>query len=128
MAIAEYVLDAGALIAYERGDRRLRALVRLAEAGDAAMWTSAAVVAQVWRDGARQARLARLLGAGVVHEVALDAIAARTVGELCGRRGGKDVVDAHVVTLAAPSTRRAVTSDPDDLAALGLARARMVLC
>lgn len=128
MAIAEYVLDAGALIAYERGSRRVRALVRLAEAGDAGLRTSAAVVAQVWRDGARQARLARLLGAGVVQEVALDAVAARRVGEICGRRGGTDVVDGHVVVLAGRSGRRVLTSDPDDLAALGLASERILRC
>jgi hypothetical protein len=54
------VLDAGALIAIERGAVPVRGYVLLADRGHVALTTSAAVVAQVWRGGNRQARLARL--------------------------------------------------------------------
>jgi len=59
----------------------------------------AAVVAQAWRDGARQARLARLLkGCDVVP---LDDASAREVGELLGRAGVSDPADGSVALLAA---------------------------
>ena len=47
---------------------------------------SPAVVAQTWRGGPRQARLARLLNAEEVHIEPLDAHTARAVGELRGRQ------------------------------------------
>ena len=56
------VLDAGALIAADRGDRAT--WTRLKAAADDAPLTHGGVVGQVWRGGARQARLARFL-AGV---------------------------------------------------------------
>ncbi len=53
--------DAGALVAADRGERRVwarhRALLSLREVPT----TPAPVVAQVWRGGSRQALLARLL-------------------------------------------------------------------
>ena len=58
------VLDAGALIAIERSDRQLRAVLQNAHDRAVPVRTSAAVVGQVWRGGARQAVLARAL-AGV---------------------------------------------------------------
>lgn len=57
-ALPELVLDAGAFIAFERNDPRVRALVALASVGKVTLRTSSGVVAQVWRGGPRQARLA----------------------------------------------------------------------
>jgi hypothetical protein len=68
-------------------------------------------VAQVWRDGARQARLASVLMGVEVH--ALDD--GRAVGVLLAGSGGSDVVDAHVVFLGAALSQRVLTGDPDDL-------------
>lgn len=124
----DLVLDAGALIAFQRGDARMLALVRLARAGEVVLRTSSAVVAQVWRDGARQVPLVRLLAADVVRESALDPAAARDVGTLCAGTGTSDVVDAHVAVLALRHDAAVLTSDPVDLRRLGLAEARVVGC
>lgn len=68
------VLDAGALMAFERNNHRVRRLVELAVVHDRVLHVPAGVVAQVWRDGARQVRLARLVGSGqlAVHSLDLD--------------------------------------------------------
>ncbi len=105
------VLDAGALIAVERADRRVIRLLELAEQ----VHVPAAVVAQVWRNPARQVRLVRVLGAGEVDIAALDDEEARSVGQLCGASGTADVADASVVLLARRVGGVAVTSDPGDL-------------
>lgn len=109
------VLDTGALIAFERNDRRIRTLVELAIAHRGVLHAPAGVIAQAWRDGRAQARIARLLGSGAVEVTALDADEARAVGVLCRETGASDVVDASVVLLARRHSARVVTSDPDDL-------------
>ncbi|MGH3908450.1 MAG: hypothetical protein ACRDTE_30330 [Pseudonocardiaceae bacterium] len=58
------ILDAGALMAYEHGDRTVRAFLERASQTGVDVRTTSGAVAQVWRDGARQARLAMLRGAG----------------------------------------------------------------
>ena len=109
------VLDAGPLVAFERNDRRVVAIVaRALEHGDKLM-IPAGVVAQVWRDGRRQARLARLLGAPICEVVPLDDAAARAAGQICGVSGTADVVDASVALVARQRDMRVVTSDPEDL-------------
>lgn len=105
------VLDAGALIAAERGDRRVVRLLELA--GE--VHVPAAVLAQVWRNPARQVRLVRLLAADPVAIAPLDADEARAAGHLCGATGTTDVADASVVLLARRQGAVVVTSDPDDL-------------
>lgn len=109
------VLDAGAFIAFERNDRRVRTLIELSVAHRGALHAPASVVAQVWRDGRRQARVARLIGSGVVNVHALDLEDAQATGVLCGRSSTKDIVDAHVVLVARREGAIVVTSDPDDL-------------
>jgi hypothetical protein len=109
------VLDAGALIAFERNDRKVRTLVELAVAHGGAVYTPGGVVAQVWRDGSRQVRLARLLGSGLVHVQALDREEAQATGSLCGKSCTRDVVDASVALLARRRAAAVVTSDPADL-------------
>ena len=54
-------LDTGALLALERGDSRVRALLRRALERGLPLSVPAGVVAQAWRGGPRQARVARLL-------------------------------------------------------------------
>jgi hypothetical protein len=113
------VLDAGAFLAVERGDRAVAALIKRERLAGRPPVTSGGVVGQVWRGGrGRQALVARLL-AGV--EVAtLDEKAGRRAGVLLGRTGRSDVIDASVVCLAADGDD-ILTSDPGDL--LPLARA-----
>jgi hypothetical protein len=75
----------------------------------------AGVVAQVWRDGRRQSRLARLLGSPLCSVISFDDVAARAAGQLCGVAGTRDVVDATVVLLAREYDGPVVTSDAADL-------------
>ncbi len=112
------VLDAGAFIAFEKNDRKMRTLVELALAHGAVLHAPAGVIAQVWRNGRRQARLARLLGSGIVEVQALDREEAQAVGVVCGESRTSDVVDASVALLSRRCRAVVVTSDPADLRAL----------
>jgi hypothetical protein len=109
------VLDAGGLIAVDRRNQWVRGLLLVSQHQGVAVRTSSAVVAQVWRDGARQANLARLLG--TVEVASLDPAAGRRVGELLARTASADVVDAHLALLVEPGDT-VLTSDADDLADL----------
>jgi hypothetical protein len=109
------VLDAGALIAYERGDQRVAALI---EEGAllARLIVPASVVAEVWRGGPRAARLAHLFNASEIDS--LDEARAREIGVRLGARDAGDVTDAHAVCCALEHSARVVTSDSDDIRAL----------
>jgi len=108
-------LDAGALIALERGDRRMIALLRLALAEGRSFRVPAGVVGQAWRGGSRQVVLSRFLRGTEVRVVPLDERLARAAGELCGAMGTADVIDASVVLVAREHRDSIVTSDPGDL-------------
>ena len=109
------VLDAGALIAYERGDHVTGARVKHAlEVGDVPV-THGGIVGQVWRGGARQARVATLLAG--LRISALDEAAGRAAGELLARTRTTDVIDAALVQLARDGDTL-LTSDPHDLSRL----------
>jgi DNA-binding GntR family transcriptional regulator len=75
----------------------------------------AGVVAQVWRDGSRQAVVARFLRTSAVQIHALDGALARACGELCAATGATDVIDASVVVTARQHRNAIVTSDVKDL-------------
>jgi hypothetical protein len=110
------VLDAGAFLAIERGDRAVIALVKRERLNQRAPVSHGGVVAQVWRGGSgRQAELARLLKGIDVR--ALDEQLGKRAGVLLGRAGGDDAIDAAVVCLATDGDD-IVTSDPADLKAL----------
>lgn len=111
-------LDTGALIAIERGDRRLQALLDEANAAGADLAVPAGVIAQAWRGSQRPARLARFLAQSTVTTVPLDEPEAKATGALCGRAGTSDVVDASVVICARARGHAVLTGDADDLAAL----------
>jgi hypothetical protein len=109
------ILDTGALIAFERGDRQVAALIEATRRRKDRVLTSSGCVAQAWRDAARQVLLARLLG-GVAEEP-LDSRCSRSLGELCAAAGTSDIVDAHVALLARDHDI-VVTSDPGDITLL----------
>ena len=109
------ILDAGAFIAIERRDRRIEAMLRVLHEQRVPLWTSAAVIAQVWRNGRKQAMLARIL-AGIGVRALAPGDDTR-IGELLAVAGTDDVIDGHVVLLA-NNTDRIVTSDPGDLTRL----------
>lgn len=108
-------LDAGALIAFDRAGRRAVTLVARARERGEPLSVPVGVIGQVWRDGRRQARLARLLGSDAVEVVPLDDFGARAAGQLCGASGTADVIDATVVLCAQVRGRRVATSDSDDM-------------
>jgi hypothetical protein len=109
-------LDAGALVAYERNDRSVRESIRAALDAEMDVMVPAGALAQVWRDGRRQASLAKLLKEDGVEVADLDEDTAKTSGELCGRTATRDVIDASVVVCARGQRRgRVLTSDPDDM-------------
>jgi hypothetical protein len=107
------VLDAGAFLAVERGDRDVVALVKRERLAGHSPVTSGGVVAQVWRGGrGRQTLVSRLL---VGVEVApIDDSMGRRAGLLLARSGQSDAIDAAVVCLAADGDD-ILTSDPGDL-------------
>lgn len=111
--------DAGALVAADRGERKMwarhRALLELRQVPT----VPAPVVAQGWRGGSRQAHLSRLLVGCNVEE--LDDHQARRVGELLANAARADVVDATVVEGALRRNDVVVSSDPDDLHVLAAA-------
>jgi hypothetical protein len=108
-------LDAGALIALDRGNRRMIALVQQAVRSQATFHVPAGVVGQVWRDASRQVNVARFLRSPDVQIHALDGAVARACGELCRAAGTSDVIDASVVITARQHRDVVITSDPEDL-------------
>jgi hypothetical protein len=109
------VLDAGALIAIERRDDMVMSLLELLRRSGHHLRAPAPVVGQVWRDGSRQAVLARFLAYVDVREVDQDT--SRAAGVLLGRAGRSDIVDALVAVQTEPGDV-ILTSDPDDLGQL----------
>jgi hypothetical protein len=94
------VLDAGALIAFEKNDRKVRTLVELALAHGAPLWTR--------RCGATG--VARLVSHGSWGPTSFASSRwierrRRPPGAICGKAGTRDVVDASVV-LRARTARR----------------------
>ena len=106
------VLDAGGLIAVDRLDRKVGAILRVAEQEKMSVRTSAAVVAQVWRNGSLQANLARVLAG--IEAASLDGVTGRSVGELLALSSTTDVVDGHLGIIVR-SGDTVLTSDPKDL-------------
>lgn len=112
------VLDAGALVAAERGARELMALLKDEVRHGRIPRTSAAVLGQVWRGGSRQAQLARIVRG--IEVLPLDEELGRRSGVLLGVSRTSDVVDASVVLLADHGDE-ILTSDASDLALLAQA-------
>lgn len=113
--MSRLILDAGALIAFEKGDATVRSRLSAARRLGFDVATTSPVIGQVWRDGRRQALLARLVSATFVS--APDAVAARRAGELLARSKTDDVVDALVAALARDGDT-ILTSDSGEIRAL----------
>jgi hypothetical protein len=112
----DLVLDAGALIAFERGDHEVKAILWGALALSSRVTVPASALAQVWRGGPGSASLARLIDAGEVDP--LDEERAKEIGVRLGLRDASDVADAHVVCCALEQRATVATSDSDDIQAL----------
>lgn len=116
--------DCGALIAAERGERRMWARHRALLHRRVVPVAPAPVVAQCWRGTSRQAQLARLLTGCEVEP--FDDSRARATGTLVGRAHTADVVDACVVEGALRRGDMIVSSDEDDLNSIAAAVGRRV--
>lgn len=108
-------LDTGALIAIDRGDRRMFELLARARQVSATVTVPATALAQAMRDPVRQVRLIRLVRQTTTKIVDLDRADAISVGRVLARTGTADIADAHVALTARRAGQAVVTSDPDDL-------------
>lgn len=106
------LLDTGALLAAERGDRRMWLLRKRALQRGVQRFVPVVVLAQAW-GGGPQRNLSRFLeGCRVVpgsQELA------RAAGAALARAGTSDVVDGIVVVTALRLGAAVMTSEPDDL-------------
>jgi hypothetical protein len=100
------VLDAGALIAVERGLPTMRALILEAQRSQRVLTVPGPVVGQAWRGGARQTLLARFLALPLVEVDLLTRKLWQAAGVLCGRTG---------TSARERGARVIVTTDPSDL-------------
>jgi hypothetical protein len=116
--MAGVTLDAGGLIALDRNDRRMVALLARAAETKSPITIPASALAQAIRDPERQVRLARLIRQPTTSVRELDRVDATSIGRLLAASRTADVVDAHVVICARRAHQHVVTSDPDDLRAL----------
>jgi hypothetical protein len=105
-------------MAQERGDVRVAARFKMAAAQRIGMVFPSVVLAQVWRNGTRQVRLARTLSNPGVTEAPLHHEDAKLVGELLRESATADVADAHVAVLAGRLGAAVITSDSGDIAKL----------
>lgn len=110
------ILDAGVLIAIDRGAKQAREYLMSAERNGDALHTTSTVAAQVWRNGSRQARLAQAFLSMTLHPFLPGDVA--IVGEALRRSGTADVVDAHLYVVAERISHDILTSDVDDFASL----------
>jgi hypothetical protein len=108
-------LDAGALIALDRTDRKVLVLLARAREVGALVTVPATALAQAIRRPRTQVRLARLIRQPTTDVRALDGVDATSVGILLGATGTKDIADAHVVVCAKRAAQAIVTTDPDDI-------------
>jgi len=107
--------DAGGLIALDRNDRRVLALIARAAERGMRITIPATALAQAMRNPARQARLSRLIRQPGTDLIALNGPDATAVGLLLARTATADVVDAHVVICARRAGQVVATSDAADL-------------
>lgn len=106
------IVDAGPFIVDgENLNSRLWALIKTATERGEDLHTTHPVLAQVWRDPARQANLARALRHFDIHP--LDESV--TVGRRLAKSGTSDVVDAHLAVVAESLGTFILTSDREDM-------------
>jgi hypothetical protein len=113
--VSGLTFDAGGLIALDRKDRRVLALIAQAKELGMRITVPATALAQAVRNPARQALLSRLIRQAGTDLVALNGPDATAVGLLLARTATFDIVDAHVILCAQRATQAVITSDPDDL-------------
>jgi hypothetical protein len=120
-------LDAGALVALDKADRRVLVLLARARELGENITIPATALAQAIRSPRTQARLARLIRQPTTDVRSLDALDATSVGVLLAASRTSDIADAHVVICARRRRQAIVTSDPRDLKRLDPAAQLVVL-
>jgi len=123
--LAVLVLDAGVLIAHERGDRSPAAWLDRAAREGVDIAVAAPTISEVWRDGSRQARLARLLN--VCRIIDCDRQLARSGGEILARTNSRATLDAIAVAAAVIVGGTVLTDDLSALRPLGAAAGVLVV-
>ena len=108
-------LDAGALIALDRDDRRVVVLLARARETAARVTVPASALAQAIRRPDRQVRLSRLIRQPTTDVIDLGRVDATNVGRLLAASGTSDIADAHVVICARRADQPVVTSGAGDL-------------
>ncbi len=111
------MLDTGALVAAERGDRRFWILYKIARDRAITPLIPTPVLAEVWRGGGpRQTLLSRALQG--CEPLPPGEEVAKRAGALLAATGGDNAVDALVVAAAEQSHDEVVTADVTDLVEL----------
>ena len=110
------ILDAVVLIAVDRDEPDAKDFIEAARLEGEPLRTTAPVVAQVWRDGSRQARLSRFLPVLDVRPFTAEHIS--LVGTLLRHFGASDVVDAHLLACAIHLDDTIITADLNDFTRL----------
>ena len=109
------IVDAGPfIIDGENVNSRLWALIKRTAERNADVHTTHPVLAQVWREPARHANLARALRHFDIHP--LDE--SLSVGRRLASSNTSDVVDAHLAVVAEDLGTFILTSDPADMTQL----------
>jgi predicted nucleic acid-binding protein len=108
------ILDAGFLVSVDRGERSAQEFLHAALQRHTTLSTTDPIVAQVWRNGVRQARLARFLTTITIHPFDNG----RAVGAILARSQTADVVDAHLVAVAVEHAEPILTGDFSDIEGL----------
>jgi predicted nucleic acid-binding protein len=111
--VAGLTLDAGALIAYERGEFEIRRILKAAFRRGVTTTIPAVVLAEVWRGDAKDAAVARLLKWCRIEP--LDESRARAAGALRRSTSSAGAIDACVAVGVRERGDVIATSDPDDM-------------
>ncbi|HEY4811993.1 MAG TPA: PIN domain-containing protein [Solirubrobacteraceae bacterium] len=114
--MAGLTLDTGALIAYERGQERIRKILAVGYERGFVPTIPAIALAEVWRGDPKDARIARLLKACSIEVV--DEKLARTAGSLRRATPGAGAIDACIAVGVRRRGDAVATSDPNDMRAL----------
>lgn len=114
--MAGLTLDAGALIAYERGQAKIREILTVGYARGLVPTVPAVALAEVWRGDGKDARIAHLLKACTIEVV--DERIARAAGGLRRKVEGAGTIDACIAIGVRLRGDAIATSDPVDMRAL----------
>jgi len=106
-----FTFDTGALIALERGDHRMRTVLRLARADNIPIVVPTVVLGEWWRG---RSKVRDMLLACVLVEPLSESLA-KIAGEALARVRGATFVDAVVMASAASRGDVVYTSDAGDL-------------